>query len=126
MSTLVSIVSLGCSGSYSGWFTPSPLFTLLVVVALVVKLPSVACKSVVPVDDEFRENFDLTNIDSAGFKGLEITLPGVHSDIGGSYRNYTEGIDPEKRTHYTANYRHYIHSHHFFSTHSFWWEHFFF
>lgn len=36
-------------------------------------------------DDEYRENFDLTNIDSAGLKGLELTLPGVHSDIGGSY-----------------------------------------
>ena len=60
----------------------------------------------IAADDEFRENFDLTNINSAGLKGLEITLPGVHSDIGGSYRNYTEGIDPEKRTHYTANYRH--------------------
>lgn len=35
--------------------------------------------------DEYRENFDLTNIDSAGLKGLELTLPGVHSDIGGSY-----------------------------------------
>ena len=35
--------------------------------------------------DEYRENFDLTNINSAGLKGLELTLPGVHSDIGGSY-----------------------------------------
>lgn len=35
--------------------------------------------------DEYRENFDLTNIRSAGLKGLELTLPGVHSDIGGSY-----------------------------------------
>jgi uncharacterized protein (DUF2235 family) len=35
--------------------------------------------------DEYRENFDLTNIESAGLKGLELTLPGVHSDIGGSY-----------------------------------------
>lgn len=35
--------------------------------------------------DEYRENFDLTNIHSAGLKGLELTLPGVHSDIGGSY-----------------------------------------
>ncbi|PWB28234.1 phospholipase effector Tle1 domain-containing protein [Flavobacterium sp. HTF] len=35
--------------------------------------------------DEYRENFDLTNIQSAGLKGLELTLPGVHSDIGGSY-----------------------------------------
>ncbi|MEN2398938.1 DUF2235 domain-containing protein [Flavobacterium sp. MC2016-06] len=35
--------------------------------------------------DEYRENFDLTNINSAGLHGLELTLPGVHSDIGGSY-----------------------------------------
>jgi hypothetical protein len=35
--------------------------------------------------DEYRENFDLTNIHSAGLKGLELTFPGVHSDIGGSY-----------------------------------------
>lgn len=38
-------------------------------------------------DDEYRENFDLSNIDSAGLSGLELTLPGVHSDIGGSYLN---------------------------------------
>lgn len=36
-------------------------------------------------DDEYRDNFDLTNINSAGLYGLELTLPGVHSDIGGSY-----------------------------------------
>jgi hypothetical protein len=38
-------------------------------------------------DDEYRDNFDLSNIDSAGLNGLELTLPGVHSDIGGSYLN---------------------------------------
>jgi len=38
-------------------------------------------------DDEYRENFDLTDIKSAGIKGLEYTLPGVHSDIGGSYKD---------------------------------------
>ncbi len=36
-------------------------------------------------DDEFRDNFSLTNINSTGLHGLEFTLPGVHSDIGGSY-----------------------------------------
>lgn len=41
-------------------------------------------------DDEYRDNFDLTNINSAGLYGLEITLPGVHSDIGGFY------VDGEK------------------------------
>jgi hypothetical protein len=35
--------------------------------------------------DEHRENFSLTNIKSAGGKGEEYYLPGVHSDIGGSY-----------------------------------------
>ncbi|AEW86398.1 hypothetical protein FCOL_12825 [Flavobacterium columnare ATCC 49512] len=39
----------------------------------------------IAADDEYRENFDLTNINSAGLHGLELTLPGVHSDIGGSY-----------------------------------------
>jgi len=40
--------------------------------------------------DEYRENFDLTNIESAGINGLELTFPGVHSDIGGSYRDSDE------------------------------------
>jgi hypothetical protein len=35
--------------------------------------------------DEFRDNFSLTNIESTGIKGLQFTLPGVHSDIGGGY-----------------------------------------
>lgn len=38
-------------------------------------------------EDEYRENFDLSNINSCGLRGLEIKLPGVHSDIGGSYLN---------------------------------------
>ncbi|SEN01511.1 Uncharacterized alpha/beta hydrolase domain [Chryseobacterium taichungense] len=41
-------------------------------------------------DDEFRDNFDLTDIDSAGVKGLTFTLPGVHSDIGGCYVEMAE------------------------------------
>ncbi|WP_309608049.1 DUF2235 domain-containing protein [Flavobacterium sp.] len=36
-------------------------------------------------DDEYRKNFPLTNINSCGVKGIEFILPGVHSDIGGSY-----------------------------------------
>lgn len=40
--------------------------------------------------DEYRENFDLTNIYSCGHRGLELMLPGVHSDIGGSYRQGDE------------------------------------
>ncbi|UPZ15557.1 T6SS phospholipase effector Tle1-like catalytic domain-containing protein [Flavobacterium humidisoli] len=43
-------------------------------------------------DDEYRENFDLTNIESAGLHGLELNLPGVHSDIGGSYINNAKEI----------------------------------
>lgn len=35
--------------------------------------------------DEYRSNFSLTNIASAGKKGTEIILPGAHSDIGGGY-----------------------------------------
>jgi hypothetical protein len=35
--------------------------------------------------DEFRDNFALTNISSAGGKGKEIFIPGAHSDIGGGY-----------------------------------------
>ncbi len=36
---------------------------------------------------EHRANFSLTTIESAGGKGKEIFLPGVHSDIGGGYRD---------------------------------------
>ncbi len=42
--------------------------------------------------DEYRENFSLTNINSCGLNGLELTLPGVHSDIGGGYVNGAEEI----------------------------------
>jgi hypothetical protein len=35
--------------------------------------------------NEYRKNFALTNIDSAGGKGQEFFLPGAHSDIGGGY-----------------------------------------
>jgi len=43
--------------------------------------------------DEHRSNFPLTNIKSAGGKGIEIFLPGVHSDIGGGYPdNQTENF----------------------------------
>lgn len=37
--------------------------------------------------EEYRKNFSLTNIKSAGGKGEEYFLPGVHSDVGGSYRD---------------------------------------
>jgi len=37
--------------------------------------------------DEHRRTFSLTNIRSSGGKGREIFLPGVHADVGGSYRD---------------------------------------
>lgn len=36
-------------------------------------------------DNEYRENFDLTNINSSGIKGIQFKIPGVHCDIGGAY-----------------------------------------
>lgn len=35
--------------------------------------------------DEYRANFNLTDISSAGDKGNYIVIPGAHSDIGGGY-----------------------------------------
>ncbi|ATV55628.1 hypothetical protein CTM53_11535 [Prevotella intermedia] len=40
--------------------------------------------------DEYRKNFSLTDISSAGNRGREIILPGAHSDIGGGYRDIEE------------------------------------
>lgn len=48
-------------------------------------------------DDEYRNNFRLTNINSTNLHGLEFTLPGVHSDIGGGYVE----MDEETVTLYT-------------------------
>lgn len=39
--------------------------------------------------EEYRKNFSLTNIKSACGKGEEYFLPGVHSDVGGSYHDNT-------------------------------------
>ena len=39
--------------------------------------------------DEYRENFSLTDITSSIGSGYELTLPGVHSDVGGSYGKIT-------------------------------------
>lgn len=51
----------------------------------------------IAADDEYRDNFDLTNINSCGVKGLEVTLPGVHSDIGGGYKNgHEQSLDKYK------------------------------
>jgi hypothetical protein len=46
--------------------------------------------------DEYRKNFALTNIVSTGFKGVALSLPGVHSDVGGSYNK----IEYEKTAFY--------------------------
>ncbi|RDH83858.1 MAG: hypothetical protein DIZ80_06905 [endosymbiont of Galathealinum brachiosum] len=44
--------------------------------------------------DEHREKFSLTDIQSAKSKGIQVYLPGVHSDVGGSYRdNSPDGLD---------------------------------
>jgi hypothetical protein len=43
--------------------------------------------------DEFREKFSLTNINSAGDKGVQIFLPGCHTDIGGGYPNGKDGVE---------------------------------
>ncbi|MGD8177464.1 hypothetical protein, partial [Marinimicrobium sp. ARAG 43.8] len=40
--------------------------------------------------EEYRENFSLTAINSAGEKGRRICLPGAHSDVGGGYRSGAE------------------------------------
>ncbi|MDB4985159.1 MAG: hypothetical protein JWN04_337, partial [Myxococcaceae bacterium] len=43
--------------------------------------------------EEYRENFSLTTIESAGSKGRHVYLPGAHSDIGGCYE---DGMVEEK------------------------------
>lgn len=35
--------------------------------------------------EEYRANFSLTNIDSAGARGRQVYVPGAHSDVGGGY-----------------------------------------
>ena len=52
--------------------------------------------------DEHRQDFPLHNIKSAGSKGEEYFLPGVHSDVGGSYNAASELAiqkenDPKKK-----------------------------
>ncbi|OXG07730.1 putative alpha/beta hydrolase family protein DUF2235 [Flavobacterium araucananum] len=48
-----------------------------------------AVKNVVQIaaGHEWRKNFNLTNINSAGTKGIQYLLPGCHCDIGGAYEN---------------------------------------
>ncbi len=40
--------------------------------------------------EEYRSNFSLTTIKSAGGKGKRICLPGAHSDVGGGYTDGSE------------------------------------
>ena len=54
--------------------------------------------------DEYRENFSLTNINTTlnAHRGVEASLPGVHSDIGGGYaegnaENYKRTTNKETR-----------------------------
>lgn len=50
--------------------------------------------------DEHRKNFRLTDIRSAGSRGVEKYLPGVHSDIGGGYKDQA---DEEVRIDYSGS-----------------------
>lgn len=43
--------------------------------------------------DEHRENFVITNINSAGSNGVEKHIPGVHSDIGGGYTDNAREVN---------------------------------
>lgn len=54
------------------------------------KIPAVGFTVHLTAEDEYRENFPLTNIISAGANSIELILPGCHSDIGGGYKNGEE------------------------------------
>lgn len=56
------------------------------------KIPNVGFTVHLTAEDEYRANFPLTNIASAGANSIELTLPGCHSDIGGGYKNGEEEI----------------------------------
>lgn len=43
--------------------------------------------------EEHRMTFQLTDIRSAGTKGTQIFLPGVHSDVGGGYADFAQEVD---------------------------------
>ncbi len=48
--------------------------------------------------DEHREKFSLTDVLSAKSTGIQVYLPGVHSDLGGSYRdNVPDGMDGDEK-----------------------------
>lgn len=56
------------------------------------QIPTVGFTVHLTAEDEYRENFPLTNIASAEANSIELTLPGCHSDIGGGYKNREEEI----------------------------------
>lgn len=56
------------------------------------KIPNVGFTVHLTAEDEYRENFPLTNIASAGINSIELALPGCHSDIGGGYKNKANEI----------------------------------
>ncbi|MFC0777118.1 T6SS phospholipase effector Tle1-like catalytic domain-containing protein [Flavobacterium sp. HJSW_4] len=56
------------------------------------KIPNVGFTVHLTAEDEFRENFPLTTIASAGANSIELTLPGCHSDIGGGYKSGPETV----------------------------------
>lgn len=54
------------------------------------QIPIVGFTVHLTAEDEHRKKFPLTNIASAGSNSKELMLPGVHSDIGGGYKNLTK------------------------------------
>ncbi|MHC0445196.1 T6SS phospholipase effector Tle1-like catalytic domain-containing protein [Flavobacterium sp. 3-218] len=56
------------------------------------KIPNVGFTVHLTAEDEHRENFPLTSIASAGANSIELSLPGVHSDIGGGYKSGPETV----------------------------------
>lgn len=78
---LAELLALAAQGKTEGIFADD-------VKQLGLNLGSVPAKVVhLTAGDEVRENFSLTSIDSsiAVGKGIELELPGVHSDVGGGY-----------------------------------------
>jgi uncharacterized protein (DUF2235 family) len=47
--------------------------------------------------EEHRKNFRLTNIRSAGKKGMQIYLPGAHADVGGGYNETDEANEIDRQ-----------------------------
>ncbi|MBF7093599.1 DUF2235 domain-containing protein [Flavobacterium sp. ALJ2] len=53
-------------------------------------IPTVGYTVHLTAEDEHRKKFPLTDIASAGSNSKELSLPGVHSDIGGGYKDMTK------------------------------------